>query len=170
MRRWVLDGKLKVKNWSLLVMLRLTFSVSKLEVEIVRLEEQNIKRARKQPQCTPLGDTSALLATSTISPSGLQGSHHHDKAFVSRLTLAPRPRWGNIQIGQNGSPHPPTPSPATVPFFHICLVSCWFLLQSWFLHSDSWLFSPLERYSFLVSFSIDHLLINKLQVWCVGFM
>lgn len=54
------DWKLKVKKIEISVMLPLTFSVSKLEVEIVRLEERNIKRALKQPQCTPGGHFSPV--------------------------------------------------------------------------------------------------------------
>ena len=50
------------------VILHLTFSVSKLEVEIVRLEEQTIKRALKQPQCMPLGDTLAPVSHQRCQP------------------------------------------------------------------------------------------------------
>ena len=147
------------------MILHLTFSVSKLEVEIVRLEEQTIKRALKQPQCMPLGDTLAPVSHQRYQPqwSARKSWSWESVCFMVNTSA-------QAQVGKHPNRTKRIP-PAAAPFFHICLVSSWFLLQSWFLHSDSWLFSFLQRYSFLVSLSFDHLLINKLyMLWCVGFI
>ena len=140
------------------VILHLTFSVSKLEVEIVRLEEQTIKRALKQPQCMPLGDTLAPVSHQRCQPQWSARKSWSWEGVCFTVNTSVLGQVGKYPNRTKGIP------PAAVTFFHICLVFSWFLLQSWFLHSDSWLFSLLQRYSFLVSLSIDHLLINKLHV------
>ena len=62
MRRWALDGRIKMKNCRLLVILCSTFSDSELEVETVRIVKQNIKGALKQQQRVPQRDTLAPVS------------------------------------------------------------------------------------------------------------